>query len=121
MSRLARHQTGRERLLGVVDRDLFVPGLNFIFGLAQKGGPALIALPRLRPEFWGQPADQKLLLQRAIKEAIHELGHTYRLDHCADPLCVMHFSNTLQETDRKSDRFCPLHEERLLTALGVRG
>ncbi|MHB1160836.1 MAG: hypothetical protein ACYC3V_10980 [Chloroflexota bacterium] len=62
-----------------------------------------------------------MVLRRAIKEAIHELGHTYGLEHCGDPLCVMHFSNTLMETDRKSDRFCPDHEGRLLKALGVRG
>jgi hypothetical protein len=28
-----------------------------------------------------------------LKEAMHELGHTFGLGHCADPACVMWFSN----------------------------
>src|SRR2546425_797545 len=38
---------GAQRVLGVVDLDLFVPDLNFVFGLA-AGDRAVIALPRLR-------------------------------------------------------------------------
>lgn len=120
LRRLAALRLNAERLLGVADLDLFAPGLNFIFGQAQIGGPAaVIALARLRPEFWGLPADPQLLLQRAIKEAVHELGHTYGLRHCHDPNCVMYFSNTLAETDRKSDCFCPAHETDVRTALGI--
>jgi predicted Zn-dependent protease len=32
----------------------------------------------------------------------------------------MHFSNTLEETDLKTDRFCVTHEAQLTKALGVR-
>jgi hypothetical protein len=54
---------------------------------------------------------------RAAIEAIHELAHTYRLTHCTNPRCVMWFSNTLTETDRKGTRFCPDHAEALARAL----
>lgn len=104
----------RGRVLGVVDADLYVPRLNFVFGLADMvQGRALIALARLRQEFYGLPAEPALFLQRMIKEAVHELGHTCGLGHCADPLCVMAFSNTLGDTDRKAAAFCEHCRRRL--------
>jgi archaemetzincin len=39
---------------------------------------------------------------------VHELGHVYGLGHCNRQACVMWFSNTLAETDRKGSRFCPV-------------
>jgi len=66
------------RLLGVVDLDLYAPQLNFVFGQAAIGErEALVALPRLRQSFYGMPEDLELFRQRTLKEAIHELGHTF--------------------------------------------
>jgi archaemetzincin len=94
-------------LLGVVDEDLYVPELNFVFGEADVlARVAIIALPRLRQEYYGLEPDKDLFLLRASKEAIHELGHTCGLGHCADKRCVMHFSNSLRDTDIKEPRFC---------------
>jgi len=105
-------------VLGVADLDLFAPGLNFIFGQAQVNGLATVmALPRLRPAFYGEAPDWDRFVQRSRKEAVHELGHTYGLAHCPIPTCVMHFLNTLAVTDRKSDRFCPRHGLQLRQAL----
>ncbi|HIP97063.1 MAG TPA: hypothetical protein EYH32_07600 [Anaerolineae bacterium] len=96
-----------ERVLGVVDVDLYAPHLNFVFGQALvRGREAVIALPRLRQSFYGLPDDEELFLARTVKEAVHELGHTYGLGHCPDARCVMHFSNSLRDTDFKSHRFC---------------
>jgi len=104
-----------ERWLGVVDVDLYTPRLNFVFGQAQMGGPAaVIALPRLRQGFYGLPDDETLFHQRAVKEAVHELGHTYGLGHCHNPRCVMSFSNSLCDVDRKEHDFCPLCRRKLL-------
>jgi archaemetzincin len=98
---------GAYRLLGVVDLDLYVPELNFVFGQASlKGKEAIIALPRLRQAFYGLPETPDLFRKRAVKEAIHELGHTHGLPHCPDRLCVMHFSNSLRDTDIKDSSFC---------------
>jgi len=96
-----------ERIVGIVDKDLFVPQLNFIFGIADpEGRRALIAVSRLRQEFYGLTANFTLFLLRALKEAVHELGHTWGLGHCLDPHCVMYFSNSLIDTDRKEYQFC---------------
>jgi archaemetzincin len=98
---------GASRLLGVVDLDLYVPELNFVFGQATMGGrQALIALPRLRQGFYGLAEDRDLFHLRVLKEAIHELGHTLGLGHCRDRSCVMSFSNFLRDTDVKGATFC---------------
>jgi archaemetzincin len=92
--------------LGLVDLDLFVPELNFIFGSAQLGGNAIIALPRLRQSFYGLPDDDDLFFQRTVKEVFHELGHVMGLQHCTND-CVMQFSNSLIDTDNKPAKYCP--------------
>jgi archaemetzincin len=92
-------------ILGVTEVDVYVEGLNFIFGLA-SGNKTLISLKRLRPEFYGAPHNEELFKRRAQKEAMHELGHAIGLDHCPDRRCVMHFSNSIADTDYKSEQHC---------------
>jgi archaemetzincin len=108
MPLLAPFRTGNNGLvLGVTGVDLFVPELNFVFGLAEpRQKSAIISLARLQPEFYGLPADPNLFKERALKEAIHELGHLLGLGHCPNPTCVMFFSNSLADTDRKGQGFC---------------
>ena len=96
-----------DRVLGIVDVDIYVPRLNFVFGEAERpGSAALISLWRLRPEFYGGASNEELFVERATKEAVHELGHTFGLGHCSNPFCVMFFSNSIFETDRKQSLFC---------------
>ncbi len=95
------------KILGITEVDLYVPHLNYIFGQAKiRGREALISLARLSNTFYGLPEDLKLLKKRALKEAIHELGHTLGLEHCFNSKCVMFFSNSIKDTDDKEEKFC---------------
>jgi archaemetzincin len=96
------------KVLAMCDFDAFSGKLNFVFGEAHFGGRvAAIYLPRLRKELYVRKSDtNKLFKQRVIKEAVHELGHVFGLTHCEKSKCVMHFSNSLQDTDFKDYRFC---------------
>lgn len=98
------------RILGVMDVDIFSKFLNFVFGVADLPknkffGSALISVARLREKFYRRTENIALFEQRVLKEAIHELGHTFGLEHC-ESLCVMRFSNSLEDTDRKPHDFC---------------
>jgi archaemetzincin len=103
------------RILGVIDRDLYVPRLNYVFGTAGGSG-AVISLTRLRQSFYGRTEDEDLFRKRVLTEAVHELGHTFGLVHCPNACCVMYFSNSLGDTDRKGPGFCSACKARLSAA-----
>ena len=101
------HREVFDRVLGVVDVDLYVSGLNYVFGEAYTPGCAgLISLWRLRPEFYGESRDWSVFVGRVLKEAVHEIGHTLGLPHCHHRFCVMHFSNSIFDTDKKQTLLC---------------
>jgi archaemetzincin len=109
-----------ERILGIVNVDLYVPDLNFVFGEADVvEKTAVISIIRLRPDYYGLPEDEGLLRERTLKESVHELGHTYGLRHCPDKKCVMHFSNSLIDTDIKSSSFCENCKKKLMLVRGL--
>lgn len=104
------------RVLGVTGVDLYIPILTFVFGEAQMGGPcALLSLHRLRQEFYGLPGDHKLLSNRALKEAVHELGHTLNLTHCDDYQCAMAPSHAVEWIDLKESNLCAACHTRILS------
>jgi len=79
--------------LWIVSDDLYVTGMNFVFGLAQPGKAAVLSTHRL---------DSFDLVN---KEAIHEMGHVFGLQHCTND-CVMQFSNSLDEAKAKPATLC---------------
>jgi archaemetzincin len=101
-------------ILGICNFDAYSSGLNFVFGQASlTGSVAVIYLPRLRQEFYGLGADTSIFIERVLKEATHEVGHAFGLGHCPKQSCVMHFSNSLVDTDRKAKDFCIVCSNKL--------
>jgi archaemetzincin len=108
IKRLLEIHTNHLRLIGVTPIDLFVPILKYVFGLAQMEGPcAVISICRLRPEFYEHPPDPGLLMKRARKTALHELGHSLGLIHCRNRLCIMYAATRIEDIDGKRSHFCP--------------
>ena len=96
-----------DKVLGVVDVDLFSPEFEYIYGEADVGaGLATLSLYRLHPEFFGQLPDHALFEERAVKEAVHELGHLFGLVHCRDKNCVMRFCPDPEDVDEKTREIC---------------
>ncbi len=96
------------RLVGLVAVDLYIPVLTFVFGEAQLRGPcAVVSTHRLRQECYGLPAAPELLYERALKETVHELGHTLGLTHCDDYQCAMAASHAVEWIDLKQVALCP--------------
>jgi archaemetzincin len=110
---------GAWRVLGITGVDLYIPILTFVFGEAQVGGPcALVSFHRLRQQFYGLPADAGLLSDRLVKEAVHEVGHTFDLTHCDDYSCAMAPSHAVEWIDLKQATLCSSCQARALEAVG---
>ena len=106
---------GAWRVLGITAVDLYIPILTFVFGEAQMGGPcAVVSFHRLTQEFYGLPPDPDLLVERLIKESVHEVGHTFDLTHCDDYSCAMAPSHAVEWIDLKDPTLCSSCRARAL-------
>jgi archaemetzincin len=94
--------------VALTDRDLFAPGLNFLFGqgdFANRTGVS--SLVRY------QTPDAKTFLRRTLKLVTHEAGHILSLRHCTFYRCVMQGANTLAEDDSHPMHLCSIDLRKL--------
>ncbi|MHC1579270.1 MAG: peptidase [Candidatus Alkanophagales archaeon] len=91
LNALARE--ARRPFLWILSPDIYVRGMNFVFGVALFGVGAVLSTCRL-------PS-----LELVCKEAIHEVGHVLGLSHCENE-CVMRFSNSVAEAEMKPSELC---------------
>ena len=93
LNSITRATTASSVHLWIVSEDIFVRGMNFVFGVAKPGKGAVLSIYRL---------DSLNLIK---KEAIHEMGHVFGLRHCTNK-CVMQFSNSVDEAKKKPAELC---------------
>ena len=94
------------KVLGIAQVDLFIPILTHVFGEAQLGGTAcVVSTFRLNESRSGLTIAPRYM-ERIVKEAIHELGHTFNLRHCPEHTCIMHYCRNEEDVDRKSGQLC---------------
>ena len=96
-----------DKVIGILDVDLFVPVFTHVFGEARQGGRvALISIFRLRENSMDTISNSAIALERAAKVALHELCHLYDLTHCESSQCLMYFSGSLSDLDQSSFNLC---------------
>jgi archaemetzincin len=114
-----------EKVIGVLNLDLFVPIFTYVFGEAKQGGKfALVSLFRLDKNPDGHPSPSSLIFERAAKVALHELGHLFNLFHCREKNCLMHFSGGIQDLDETPMylcRYCSTYLKDRLVRLNLLG
>lgn len=111
---LSAHGDPEDKLIGIVDVDLFIPVLTFVYGEAQLNGRcAVVSSFRLRNELYGMPANEGIFRERIEKECVHEVGHVFGLVHCRGFECVMRSSTYVEEIDLKPAVLCASCDVRL--------
>lgn len=95
------------KIIGIVSVDLFIPILTHVYGEAQLGGVAAVVSTFRLLEPLGPVKAKAEFASRLGKEAAHELGHTFKLRHCPNPTCLMHYCRSLRDVDMKSLKLCP--------------
>jgi archaemetzincin len=96
-----------DKVIGVLNVDLFIPVFTYVLGEAQEGGKfALASMYRLRSGLKKSGQSMAQVLDRLTKVALHEIGHLFEVAHCMNEKCLMHYSSDLRDLDAINLSFC---------------
>lgn len=90
---------------------------NFVFGQASLSDRiGVFSMVRYFARFWGEEETGEsctVALRRCCKVLVHEVGHIFGLAHCTYYRCAMNGSNSLEESDNRPLRLCPVCLKKL--------
>jgi len=95
------------KILGLTKQDISTTKGEYpdwgIFGYgALSAGPCIVSTFRLQKN-----ASNEMFKIRFTKVVIHEIGHTFGLPHCPDPMCIMtDYKGTINSLDTSKKEFC---------------
>lgn len=96
-----------DRVMGLLEVDLFVPDAPFVFGDADRESKvAVLSTFRLK-------GSEEQSRRRLIVEAVHQAGHLIGLSYCEDARCVMFLAQAPADCDRKNVSPCSLCRNEL--------
>ncbi len=107
-----------DKVVGITSSDISVTKGEIydwgIFGLGSIGGrPCVVSVFRLK----GKGASASLIADRLAKITVHEVGHTFGLDHCPTTGCVMQdCAGSIKTVDGEDGTFCSICDARLRDA-----
>ncbi len=115
---IARKRESLVAVLGIVDTDMFYGEKSFAYGLNRPHqGLGVMALARLREEYYHKTPDIELFQRRAVTEAIYQVGQAVGMPPCNLKKCVLLPSTTLWRLDAKGQAFCENCQARLQAKL----
>jgi archaemetzincin len=114
-------QAGCDAVMGFTAGDVSITKGDYpdwgVLGLAYLDGRVgVVSSFRMRRD-----ADRRLLVERAVKVVLHELGHGVGVPHRRDgPTCLMNDAGgSVQTVDRASGALCPAERAAAEEALGL--
>lgn len=94
-------------LIGLVEADISASEDDFFYSREEQSKRmAIVALPRLRPEFYKLPANEAVFQARVLKLILREIALLLDLGLCQDKKCLMYYARNLHEIDIKYPSFC---------------
>ncbi|MCE1246650.1 MAG: archaemetzincin [Firmicutes bacterium] len=107
MEYLRSFKTYKEKIVGIVNEDLFKPDEPFVFSdfdLIRE--VTVISLWRFEQISSFFDCDTSLLMERIKKEFINKTARIHGFKECENPRCVMAETKTIGDLDNKTDAFC---------------